>query len=205
MTRWCRWMVAALAVGLFCACSQAKDVVIEWGPYEEYDDYTLYWDEEWGYSILIHAPAGSEPYQFEVYNEEDPNIPGDIHVITAEGGAGVLEITLVGHEGRVYGAANVDLMAFFSGMDVFAYILALNISGTLGTIPNTENWVFQIDGPFSVADIGKPFGAEFNMWGYLAVTGQGTHYGDLYAGHFNTPYTITIAGTMLGDITLGTT
>jgi hypothetical protein len=141
--------------------------------------------------------------------ESETGEPADIYEITADPATvGLVDITLVGHQGREYGAANVGKIVLDYAQEVDAAFLAFKISGTLGTA-GIESEVPHIKGPFSAATLGGPLrvSAAVAADGNLIITAQVSPYPDLTlksvvaGGPLGDAVQIT--GDYLGTITLG--
>ncbi len=159
--------------------------------------------------VTIHHGVEGQVFQFEAvrWDPNDPNGPyvgpGDINLITAGVGAGTVQVSVLPNinEGA-YGAQNIRWMTL-TATDVTSSIQALSISGTLGTYVLTENSVDSIDGPFSVADVGRPLHVPNGLFDTLTITGSGSHFGNIQIGRFESPASLAITGSMLGLIELG--
>jgi hypothetical protein len=168
-------MMVLVAAGA-CASAHAGVKVVEWGPYNVDDNYTVDWYPN-GPSIKILGPYyEGQPYEFEVY-ESETGEPADIYEITSNPYIGRVDITLVGHQGREFGAANVGKIVLDYGQDVDARFLAFRISGALGTL-GVESQVPYIKGPFSAATLGGPLAVSVSVAGEgnLIITGQVSPY-----------------------------
>lgn len=106
---------------------------------------------------IMHAVDG-QTFAFEATFEDsgDPNGPylgpGDINYIVADPNAGPVTLTIIGHNGHEYGAANVGAIVL-NADGVVGVIQGLTISGVLGAAgPSHSLYAGSIDIGTSIVD-----------------------------------------------------
>jgi hypothetical protein len=201
-----RWKVPTLAAAVLLARASAAVVVVEHsGYYTPGRDYDVSGDS---WITILQPSRPGIPYDFDAFDDSTPPPyePATIQAIThLPGFAGTVELKVTGHDGREFGADNVDQIVFNYnwGEGPTAKIKAFTIHGTLGTVQGVENYVYSIEADFSAASVARPFHVFEALAGNMTITGNGPHMGTLDIGKFQAPHTITISGSFLGDIMLG--
>ncbi len=198
--RWCRWVLPVMVAAALSGQASSEVVVREWsGHYQR----GVHYDVIPPSIITIYVYHAGFVYDFEAYDNSTPPPygPATIQAIVPGGGfTGIVELKVVGHEDREYGAENVDQIFFDYDQGKRAVIKAFKIHGTLGTVAGTENRVFSIEGDFSAASIARPFRVFAGLLANVTVTGDVPEAALLQIGKLDDPYAITIGGNLLGDL-----
>jgi hypothetical protein len=155
-----------LCAALLASAAHATIHVVQYTPgYVEglTGDYWVQWTGNLP-TIWILQPSipAYGPYDFDAYDDATtpPYAPATIGAILAGPSlADIVELKIVGHDGREYGAENVDQVVFNYnwGQGPALKIKAFNIHGTLGAVEGVDNHAFSIEGDFSAASIARPF------------------------------------------------
>lgn len=201
-----RWVLLAV-VGGMCALLRAE-VQLE----QLENQYTL--GDHWSFSwyqppsgprepiITINHGIDAVPFHFHCWDDVTDD-PADIHSIGGDSESYVLVyLKVVAADGVSPGARNVGWLDFDGNMQ--CWIVAFNITGTLGTLDLPSYIRGTYGDPFTVADIAEPLFVSYGIWSAFSITGGGPHLGDLSVGQFRDS-TLTITGDMAGDLssTLG--
>jgi hypothetical protein len=185
-----RTIVGLVALGLVvCGYGRADIVLVEHSGYALGTDYVLSWD---GYvpSIEILEPSDPllGPYDFECY-DDDTGDPADIGSITAVSNVGDIELTVFGHDDRVYGAHAV-LKVQLTQAGNTSTVSEFNISGALGS-PGNVTRVTYVTGYFHAGSVGNDVElSEVSEYGSI-------HFADFLA------YTLHVAESSEGYIYVG--
>ncbi|MEW6250931.1 MAG: hypothetical protein AB1716_09810 [Planctomycetota bacterium] len=144
--------------------------------------------------ITIHHGVAGQTFEFEAVLLSDPNDPnsyvgpGDINLIGADPNAGPVTITVVGHNGHAYGAANVKEIRL-NATGVNGRVDALTIAASLNELGATvaaSAGILNIEGqvlaPIDVGDISGPVwirgclysAIQCGSLGNLTIDGTGT-------------------------------
>lgn len=207
MSKHITWLTV---VGSLCCPALGQSVTVI---YQHNPDYNYppgyYYDVSLFGDITIHQARAGELFEFESvrWNGILYDGPGDINTISVDGyPEAEVRITVLpsinGGYGQPYGAANIGQMSLVT-LGYFNHVEGLSISGTLGTLPDTENFADYIDAPFSVADVGRPFNIQIGLFDTLTITGPGPHLAKLHIMRFEASAHVVVKGTMLGDIEIG--
>jgi hypothetical protein len=188
-----------VAAACLCCNAIAAVVVSEHGGYTFGVDYDIT-GASW---ITILQPSDpGVPYDFDCHDDVT-NEPATIQAIMpAEGLSGRVELMVREHDGREFGAEDVDQIVFNSVVrpSPLLHIMAFKIRGTLGTDPNTDNHVFEIDGDFSAGSLAAPFYVYTGLLADMTITGDVPEAAVLQIGTLEAPYSISIGGDFLGDM-----
>ena len=199
-----------LFVGSLCcpALGQSVSVIYQHNPDYNYP-VGYYYDINLAGDITIHHAIENEVFEFESvrWNGINYDGPGDINTISVEGfPEAEVRITVLPNinagYGQPFGAASIGQLSLVTA-GYFNHVEGLSISGTLGTLPDSENFADSIDAPFSVADVGRPLNVQQGLFDTLTITGPGPHLAKLDIMKFEASAHVVINGSMLGDIEIG--
>ncbi len=212
-----RWLTIAALIGVPAFGQTPSWVVVEHAGYGP-GYYQVFTVDGWPW-ITIYQPTDPNlgPYDFEVYdpNTPWPQEPRRVKGIDAVANAGAIDLMLRGHDGRAWGAEDVDNL-LFNAEGVAATIKEFKISGTLGV--EQPVYTGAIKGSMEVGAVGQDVHAgalegDFTVIGDCAP-GTTLEFGDVYGNiTLDTPFaanldiwgssdylsTITLAGQMTGS------
>lgn len=212
--RWAAWATFSISVlGALSAPARAEVVLGEYSGYTLGIHYGVIWHPD---PVDPNEPAQPEiriiqdiyglPFWFDCYDDATEERADIFGILGDPELDGSVAIKVVAGDGVGYGARHVGML-YFDYPQVTAVLQAFKISGTLAT--RDESYVGCISGPFSAADIHRPFHVDqaISAGGVLMVTGPGPHYGDITVKSLvASPLVgdeIQITGDYLASLTLG--
>jgi len=200
-----RWKLGGLTVALALPLRLLAAIVVEEHNPTVYMQGVHYMITETSVITILQSSYPGIPYDFSCFDDSTPPPyePATIQAIVhLPGFVGTVELKVIGHDGREYGAENVDQIVFNynGGYGPAATLEGFKIRGILGTVVGVENHVFAIAGDFSAASIAAPFYVLTGLLANMTITGDVPDTAVLQMGKLDAPYAITIGGDFLGDM-----